>query len=777
VPIFLLLIAAVDLDADIESLRKRTAEIEPQVQILQSSYLQTEAFDQKTSVKQRISEGETLFLLGDHGRSSVLLFDVVSDARNSEHPDYDLALYYLAESSYLTRNIIGARRHFRELVTRTTKRGDAGHLFDAFERLIQIADSLQDYRGVEEMVGELREAGKGTLRPDVAYLYGRSLSQRGQSHFAFEQLATVPAGHKYYHRARYVMGAEYARNARFEEAVVAFEEVKNAEHPLGLGATPDEERQIRELSIMAIARVHAEQGDTEKAMEGYAAIAKDSQYLTQALYEIAWMFVGRASAIKEDDERSVLLRRALQAIDILLLSQDDQALVPRAQILKGNVLIRLGRLPDAIDAFRGVGDIYEPVYRELTETLAKQPDKERYFNEIILQNKGVYNAAAFLPPLAVSWVSAERDVSRAIGVANDLVTAQRDLEESHAITERIVGALTRKRPVDLFPLFKEGERKGTKLESEQRDLMETLLALMRQAVSSSGDADALSAVEKERAQAIAQLKTQGETRGDIGEDERKRNAALSVVAHEASKNRTELSGMGARLVAVDRFLSTKDNGLDEQGKKTLREQSNIEAKAVQAIEKEQREIEEELRRARYEGAGPVSEENHARAAYDEAVTREWALLEEGAKKASLASTGAVKRLQALADRLGSVDAGLRSFRDRLETTAERRALQIAGGVEAELQQVAIYEAQLTEVEKGAGRLIGGIASRSFEEVRQKLYELVLKADVGLIDVVWREKDDRTEMINDLVKAQKDAGAALDRDFSELFSSDKPTGRK
>jgi hypothetical protein len=117
IAVFLLL---ADLDGEIEALRRRTAELEPRASILQSSYLQAEAFDREASVKQRIAQGETLYLLGDHARASVLLFDVITDTRNSTHPDYDRALYYLAESSYQARNIIGARRAFRDLIARKT---------------------------------------------------------------------------------------------------------------------------------------------------------------------------------------------------------------------------------------------------------------------------------------------------------------------------------------------------------------------------------------------------------------------------------------------------------------------------------------------------------------------------------------------------------------------------------------------------------------------------------------------------------------------------------
>ncbi len=752
-------VAASDLEAEIERLRQRTAELEPRVQILQSSYLKDDAFDHDASVRQRVAQGETLFLLGDHARASVILFDVVSDLANTGHADYDLALYYLAESSYHSRNILGARHHFRELISR---RNDT-HLFDAFERLLQIADTLQDYAGVEEKVSELRAWGNGKLRPDVAYLYGKNLSRRGKSDAASAELSAVPEDHKYFHRARYVLGAEHVKQERWDEALACFDQIVKAEHPLGLGAKEADERTMREVAELAKARVWAERGDVERAMESYATISKESPYLDEALYEIAWMHV-----------QGQKFRNALQAIDILLLNrgvtQDGRVYAPQAQLLKGNILLRLGRVSDAIDAFNRVNEVYEPVYRTLTDTLAKQKDPERYFSEVIAKNHGTYNAAAFLPPMATSWVSDERDVGRAVGVANDLLSGKQDVAEGKLIGQRVLSALAAKAPVEIFPLVKDGDKHASDLDRDLRAALEILLDLTKRALANGLDgatSEALARTTQARLKAQAALLEAQARRQNLSKEETHRRAAAAVLEHEVRRLRTEVTGARARLVAVQTFLDNPANRMSADAAQRLREQWSNEARVAQELERALGELELELQRARAQLAEGRVDVRGPHAAYDKALGDELGLLLQKSAQAGMVAAPIQAALAALRDRLGAIDAGLHDFRRRLDPMVEKRALEIAASAERELRQLELYEAELQRVEADSRSLIGGIAHRSFEDVTRKFYDVVLRADVGLIDVVWKEKEERTQTINGLVKEQKDAIRALDRDFDEL----------
>ncbi len=748
-------------ESSIDVLERQVAGLEPRLVNLDGAYLRTELYDKDAGVKQRVSDGEILFLLGDYARACVVLYDVVSEPRNAIHPLYDRALFFLGESSFHARNFVGARAYFQQLISRS----DKTFLFDAFERLIEIAETLQDYSGVEEKVAEMRQAGAGVLRADVAYLYGKSLSRRLRSKDAVAQLELIKPDHKFHFRARYIIGGEYVRAQKLGEAATEFTKIIEAKDPMGLGADPKDVLALKEVTYMALGRVYAEQGRISDAMEAYQTIARDSPHLPQALYEIAWMYVTRSTYATLERERSLLLRRALQAIDLMLLSQDDKVLVPKATVLKGNVLLKLGRYADAIEAYTVVAKKYEPVFKDLEQTLVKQKDPVRYFNEIIAKNQNTYNAAAFLPPLAVSWVSEEREVARALGVAHDLTDMQGMVDDGKLIGSKVTGALQSKRPIELFPLYREGEERAVQLELELRKAFEKLLALLTQELGPAidpGTRDKLAKAQTARIRAQAALAEAAFKKEESRRLESKQLTMVRDLDRQALRLRTEIVSSNAQLVALAKFLDESKNA---NNRAQIRELMDVESKVLSELEREERALRAELQQSQVTAGGPITDEQRARDDYASALATELQLLLTVRAKEGDAKP--LRRLDALKDRLGSLDAGLRAFRDQLAQTVDHKTIQIGNAVAAELRLMQSYERELSGQKNEGEAIVGGVAVDSFAAVKKRFYDLVVKSDVGVMDVAWREKEDRTQKINDLVRTQKDALDALDRDFREL----------
>jgi succinyl-CoA synthetase beta subunit len=93
-------------------------------------------------------------------------------------------------------------------------------------------------------------------------------------------------------------------------------------------------------------------------------------------------------------------------------------------------------------------------------------------------------------------------------------------------------------------------------------------------------------------------------------------------------------------------------------------------------------------------------------------------------------------------------------------------------VQAEQHLLGQYNTEVASVSGDARNLVGRIAFESFRRVRQQFYHLVLKGDVGRVDVAFTRKQDKTTEIQKL-SAQKDKELrALDRDFKEVLEDIK-----
>jgi len=104
----------------------------------------------------------------------------------------------------------------------------------------------------------------------------------------------------------------------------------------------------------------------------------------------------------------------------------------------------------------------------------------------------------------------------------------------------------------------------------------------------------------------------------------------------------------------------------------------------------------------------------------------------------------------------------------LREQVARRGAQIRSKITAIQSLLSEYSTEVSGVSADARNLVGRIAFDSFKRVRQQFYDLVLKADVGLVDVAFTRKQDKTNEIQKL-SLQKDRELkALDNEFKEVL---------
>src|SRR5262249_23901694 len=79
-----------------------------------------------------------------------------------------------------------------------------------------------------------------------------------------------------------------------------------------------------------------------------------------------------------------------------------------------------------------------------------------------------------------------------------------------------------------------------------------------------------------------------------------------------------------------------------------------------------------------------------------------------------------------------------------------------------------YQANLREVSGDARHLVGRIAFGSFKRVRQQFYELVMKANVGELDVAFTRTQDKSQDIQKLSAEKEQKLHELDTEFKEVL---------
>jgi hypothetical protein len=126
------------------------------------------------------------------------------------------------------------------------------------------------------------------------------------------------------------------------------------------------------------------------------------------------------------------------------------------------------------------------------------------------------------------------------------------------------------------------------------------------------------------------------------------------------------------------------------------------------------------------------------------------------------------RLQEVRERTEGLRGRVTTAKSVLRAQLERRGRVIRDKVQVEQRLLGQYDTEVATVSGNARSLVGRIAYDSFRRVRQQFYDLVLKGDVGMVDVAFTRKQDKTGEIQKL-SAQKDQELrTLEKDFKEVL---------
>ena len=104
--------------------------------------------------------------------------------------------------------------------------------------------------------------------------------------------------------------------------------------------------------------------------------------------------------------------------------------------------------------------------------------------------------------------------------------------------------------------------------------------------------------------------------------------------------------------------------------------------------------------------------------------------------------------------------------------AQKRLGELKLRLVAEKGYLQSANAQLSRIISESQSLGGGLAFAMLSKITDRFYDLVVQSDVGLVDVAWGLKDDRTSTVSKFVNEQKVERATVEEDFRVLLEEEK-----
>ena len=746
---------------DLASIGRQVTELEAQARKLAKVRLRATNQRSPTFVEERLTDGELFYNLQDYVRASIIFTDIVDNfPRHRAYPD---ALFLLADSLFRAGDHLGARTRFRQIIERSDEQQFRPFLQRALGRLIEIAIHTRDFEGIEQYFERLSRIPPTEIEAATAYfrakyLYNRAVptdeimrepaagaaapqvdvAQLEQARVAFE---AVPEGSPYWMQARYFIGVIYTLREQYPQGIEAFRRVLRGR------ATTDEHRQVVDLTHIALGRLYYETDQLDQAIEAYQAVPRTSSFFDVALYEIGWVFIRQGDST-----------RAERALEVLTIAAPDSRFIPDAKILRGNLLLRNGRFADADRVFREIRSQFGPVRRELEDMIASHDDPRAYFQQLVRDNIESFDANSFLPPLAIQWTRLEGDMDRALRVLGDLNQCRTLLRETTDLVDRLNAALNAVNRVNIFPDTRSHRQQTISMRNRAARIRQALLRVEGGDGGGGGELGQVRARRREIERFLGRMPTGGE-------DFDLRNDRLLIryrdMARELRDLEVELMGMDARIVAMERFLDdTQNQHRDPAGVQSIRAELQQHREAVQQYRAAIVEINRAIEIGRLQvgvGDDRYQRDQALRDEYNQLVARELQL-----------NPSRNPQVDGLFGRLAAVEAVLDSHDLHIDAVVQERTAEMRRQVDEESARLVGYRTQLGDLETEAIEVVGAVTYANFNDVRQRFYDLVLRADVGRIDVAWAEREEHRMRVDLLTRERSREIQSLDDEFREIM---------
>ena len=247
-------------------------------------------------------------------------------------------------------------------------------------------------------------------------------------------------------------------------------------------------------------------------------------------------------------------------------------------------------------------------------------------------------------------------------------------------------------------------------------------------------------------------------------------AAIDALDKTAFQLGIDIQSQQAQLTAIRKYVDdTKPQRKDKpQDEKAFLEKVTMEQRGLDGVQTQLDELRAQLLSERNNADKAVGGEGLLKQEYAQLLEQERVLLGQ-------ARQGLGNDAQKVLLRADVVRADTNAVRERVirskgivRERVAQKAQKLREQVLMEQRLIEGYRTETAAVTGETRNLVGRIAFDSFKRVRQSFDDLVLKANVGVVDVSFQRKQDKTSAIQKLASQKDRELKQLDDEFKEVL---------
>ena len=315
--------------------------------------------------RERVAEAEVFARTGRTDEAVSRLTEIVEskDFSLQEQTEEGRAAVLVLGESYATAGVYQTARGYlrRVLATKGAWDSRGPYARRAVKKLVEIGLETRNFADTEADLKDVPDTAPEETKAEMAYLRGRAKESAGDPEAAIGFYAKVPETSRFWSQATYLSGVIHVERGRAKEGENLFCKVADPKRQDRTTPIFADEKffAVRDLARLALGRVAHDQFRHDDARYYYYLVPRDSDRLSEALYEAA-----TTRYEKKDYQGARELLDELKKLDKHHRYEDE------AGVLDAYIDLALCRFAESDKKLRAFVAKYEPV-RDAARTLGR----------------------------------------------------------------------------------------------------------------------------------------------------------------------------------------------------------------------------------------------------------------------------------------------------------------------------------------------------------------------------------------------------------------------
>jgi chromosome segregation ATPase len=397
----------------------------------------------------------------------------------------------------------------------------------------------------------------------------------------------------------------------------------------------------------------------------------------------------------------------------------------------------------------------------------------RYFEEI---SGDTGNGNATLPPVAVKWAVGQDRLKQAMSVVADLDQSESSLTEADELITKLLAVLDSDRRASFFPGLQDAQAAALQHANTLIALTRRLLAVERDVVAEGLDAAQAAELERiyeERREIEPQYQELPKKKEDYEGQLAAMRKRMEGMQQQAFRLKYTINSIRAQLSALRVWIREHRDFIDDGARREYDARLYQEEQVVTELEALQARLEAEV--AREKSLISITSEAEERdleirTRYEASLEREREIL-GAAGNLEPDNARLLQQIVLLRKMIAGYRAEVERFQSHLNNAVLAKARDLRVEVLEERSVLERHRQTIAQTRGDAERVIGEIARGSFNDVKRRFQDIVLRADVGIVDVAWALKEEQTHAISRRVNEQRRELRVLDEEFAEVLAEE------